>query len=145
METPVLSTDILVSNIASAVHLNEEDAYFALECVGTPITAALRRSRETRKIRGFLGLPELSREDLVASVVEGVEISRKKAETVVGAIEDTIWDELEENDRVEVLPFGTFSIDRNSAVEDVTWAGQTRKRQAAEFEPLLPSTSIDFP
>ena len=144
METPVVNTAILVSNIVRAVHLNEEYAYLALECVGTPITAAMRRTRETLRIRGFLSLPGLSREDLVASVVEGVEISRKKAETVVGAIEDSIWDELEENDRVEVSPFGTFSIDRSTAAQDVTWAGQTRKRQAAEFEPL-PSTNISFP
>lgn len=57
----------------------------------------------------------MNKTELVASVAEKAEITKKEAEKVVGAIFDSIEEALAKGDKVQLIGFGTFEVRERAA------------------------------
>ena len=57
----------------------------------------------------------MNKTDLVSSVAEQAEITKKDAEKVVGAVLDSIRDALAAGDKVQLVGFGTFEVRERAA------------------------------
>lgn len=58
---------------------------------------------------------ELNKADLVAAVAQQCDLSRKDAESAVGAVLDEITRALAEEDKVQLVGFGTFAVKERAA------------------------------
>lgn len=57
----------------------------------------------------------MNKNELVASVAEKAEISKKDAEAAVKAVTEAITEALAEGDKVSLVGFGTFSVKERAA------------------------------
>lgn len=57
----------------------------------------------------------MNKNELVASVAEKAEISKKDAEAAVKAVTEVITEALAEGDKVALVGFGTFSVKERAA------------------------------
>lgn len=57
----------------------------------------------------------LNKMDLVASVAEKTDLTKKEAERVVTAVFETIEEALAEGDKVQLVGFGTFEVKERAA------------------------------
>lgn len=57
----------------------------------------------------------MNKNELIASVAEKAEISKKDAETAVKAVTEAITKALAEGDKVALVGFGTFSVKERAA------------------------------
>lgn len=57
----------------------------------------------------------MNKTDLVSSVADKAEITKKDAEKVVGAIVDSIKDALAAGEKVQLVGFGTFEVRERAA------------------------------
>ncbi len=57
----------------------------------------------------------MNKNELVASVAEKAEISKKDAEAAVKAVTEAITEALAEGDKVALVGFGTFSVKERAA------------------------------
>lgn len=57
----------------------------------------------------------MNKKELVASVAEKAEISKKDAEAAVKAVTEAITEVLAEGDKVALIGFGTFSVKERAA------------------------------
>ncbi|MHB1421537.1 MAG: HU family DNA-binding protein [Bacillota bacterium] len=57
----------------------------------------------------------MNKADLVSSVAEKAEITKKDAERVVSAVFDSIEDALSKGDKVQLVGFGTFEVKARAA------------------------------
>lgn len=57
----------------------------------------------------------MNKNELVASVAEKAEISKKDAEVAVKAVTEVITEALAEGDKVALVGFGTFSVKERAA------------------------------
>uniref|UniRef100_UPI004025B9E8 HU family DNA-binding protein n=1 Tax=Mitsuokella multacida TaxID=52226 RepID=UPI004025B9E8 len=57
----------------------------------------------------------MNKTELVASVAEKAGLTKKDAETAVGAIFESIQQALVEGDKVQMIGFGTFEVKERSA------------------------------
>lgn len=57
----------------------------------------------------------MNKNELVASVAEKAEISKKNAEAAVKAVTEAITEALAEGDKVALVGFGTFSVKERAA------------------------------
>lgn len=57
----------------------------------------------------------MNKNELVASVAEKAEISKKDAEAAVKAVTEVITEALAEGDKVTLVGFGTFSVKERAA------------------------------
>ena len=59
----------------------------------------------------------MNRVELVAAVAKSADLSKKDADAAVKAVFDTIADALAENDKVQLIGFGTFDVAERAARE----------------------------
>ena len=52
----------------------------------------------------------MNKTELVATIAEKVEISKKDAERALNAFTDTVSDALREGDKIQLVGFGTFEV-----------------------------------
>ena len=57
----------------------------------------------------------MNRVELVAAVAKSADLSKKDADAAVKAVFDTIADALAENDKVQLIGFGTFEVRQRKA------------------------------
>ena len=57
----------------------------------------------------------MNRVELVAAVAKSADLSKKDADAAVKAVFDTIADALAENDKVQLIGFGTFEVKERAA------------------------------
>ncbi|QRN85237.1 HU family DNA-binding protein [Clostridia bacterium] len=57
----------------------------------------------------------MNKGELIASVAEKAELSKKDAEKVVGAVLDGITETLVAGDKVQIIGFGTFEVRERAA------------------------------
>ncbi|MCF8010109.1 MAG: HU family DNA-binding protein [Clostridiales bacterium] len=57
----------------------------------------------------------MNKAELIASVAEKTELTKKNAEKAVAAVLDSIEDALTEGDKVQLVGFGTFEIRERAA------------------------------
>ena len=60
---------------------------------------------------------KMNRVELVAAVAKSADLSKKDADAAVKAVFDTIADALAENDKVQLIGFGTFDVAERAARE----------------------------
>lgn len=71
----------------------------------------------------------MNKNELVASVAEKAEISKKDAEVAVKAVTEAITEALAEGDKVSLVGFGTFSVKERAARTGVN----PRTKEAVEI------------
>ena len=59
----------------------------------------------------------MNKTELIAAVAENAEISKKDAEKAVKAVFDVITEAMKNDDKVQVVGFGTFEVSQRSARE----------------------------
>ena len=59
----------------------------------------------------------MNKTELITSVAENAEISKKDAEKAVKAVFDVITEALKNDDKVQVVGFGTFEVSERAARE----------------------------
>ena len=59
----------------------------------------------------------MNKTELIAAVAENAEISKKDAEKAVKAVFDVITEALKNDDKVQVVGFGTFEVSERAARE----------------------------
>ena len=60
---------------------------------------------------------KMNRVELVAAVAKSADLTKKDADAAVKAVFDTIADALAENDKVQLIGFGTFDVAERAARE----------------------------
>ncbi|MDS1030271.1 HU family DNA-binding protein [Bacillota bacterium LX-D] len=76
----------------------------------------------------------MNKTDLVSSVAEKAEITKKEAEKVVNALFDTISDALAQGDKVQLVGFGTFEVRER--------ASRTGRNPKTGEEINIPATKV---
>ena len=69
----------------------------------------------------------MNRVELVAAVAKSADLSKKDADAAVKAVFDTIADALAENDKVQLIGFGTFDVAERAAKAPIFKAGKALK------------------
>ena len=76
----------------------------------------------------------MNRVELVAAVAKSADLSKKDADAAVKAVFDTIADALAENDKVQLIGFGTFDVAERAAREGRNpRTGKTIKIAASKY------------
>lgn len=57
----------------------------------------------------------MNKSDLIAAVMEKTELSKKDASTAVDAVFESIAEELEKGNKVQLIGFGTFEVSERAA------------------------------
>lgn len=76
----------------------------------------------------------MNRAELVTSVAEKAEITKKDASAAIDAVFDTITDTLANNDKVQLVGFGTFEVRERSE--------RTGKNPRTGEEMIIPATKV---
>jgi len=63
----------------------------------------------------FFRREDMNKAELISSVAEKTELTKKDAEKAVSAVLDSIVEALSRNDRVQLVGFGTFEIRERAA------------------------------
>ena len=76
----------------------------------------------------------MNKAELVTSVAEKAEITKKDASAAIEAVLDTITDALVNNDKVQLVGFGTFEVRERSE--------RTGKNPRTGEEIIIPATKV---
>ena len=76
----------------------------------------------------------MNKAELVTSVAEKAEITKKDASAAIDAVFDTITDSLVNNDKVQLVGFGTFEVRERSE--------RTGKNPRTGEEIIIPATKV---
>lgn len=76
----------------------------------------------------------MNKAELVTSVAEKAEITKKDASAAIEAVFDTITDALVNNDKVQLVGFGTFEVRERSE--------RTGKNPRTGEEIIIPATKV---
>lgn len=76
----------------------------------------------------------MNKAELVTSVAEKAEITKKDASAAIDAVFDTITDALVNNDKVQLVGFGTFEVRERSE--------RTGKNPRTGEEIVIPATKV---
>ena len=58
----------------------------------------------------------MNKAELVAAMADKAEISKKDAEAALKAFSDVVAEELKKGEKIQLVGFGTFEVDRKSVV-----------------------------
>ena len=72
---------------------------------------------KTELIAAIAEKAEISKKELIAAIAEKAEISKKDSEKALKAFVDVVTEQLKNDDKVQLVGFGTFEVSKRAARE----------------------------